>query len=182
MSRFLLFAIGSAAIAWISRRSLLAPRSHGFPRFIAFEAVLGLVVLNAVHWFESPLAPRQLVSWSLLSVSAVMVVWGFALLRRRGGFRPADETATTFAWESTGRLVTSGIYRHVRHPMYSSLLFLAWGAVFKHVTPFALLLGIAATAALLVTAVAEEAENLAAFGEEYRDYMKRTRRFVPFVF
>jgi protein-S-isoprenylcysteine O-methyltransferase Ste14 len=35
---------------------------------------------------------------------------------------------------------------------------------------------------LIATAVAEERENLASFGAPYAAYMKRTRRFVPFLF
>ena len=35
--------------------------------------------------------------------------------------------------------------------------------------------------ALVLTAKTEEAENVRRFGNEYLDYMKRTRRFVPFL-
>jgi protein-S-isoprenylcysteine O-methyltransferase Ste14 len=65
--------------------------------------------------------------------------------------------------------------------MYSALLFLAWGALLKSVSISTLALAGIATLALAATAMAEEAENVARFGQEYRDYMKRTRRFVPFV-
>jgi protein-S-isoprenylcysteine O-methyltransferase Ste14 len=174
-------ALGSLPIVWISRRSFLHPTSHGFSRFFAFEAILALVVLNASHWFVHPLSAQQLVSWLLLVVSVVLVVWGVVLLRRFGGSRPTGNGSHVFAWENTGRLVTTGIYRYIRHPMYSSLLFLAWGALLKSVSISTLVLTGVATLALGATAKAEEAENVARFGEEYRDYMKRTRRFVPFV-
>lgn len=180
MIRLTLFAFLSAPIIWVSRRSLRHPRSHGFSRFFAFESILALIVLNAPHWFAHPLAIRQLLSWVLLSTSLGLVVWGFLNLRGQGGFRPAAEASTTFAWENTGRLVTTGIYRYIRHPMYSSLLFLAWGAVLKAVSPATLGLGAVASLALAATAKAEEAENVTRFGQEYRDYMVRTRRFVPF--
>jgi protein-S-isoprenylcysteine O-methyltransferase Ste14 len=39
-----------------------------------------------------------------------------------------------------------------------------------------------ASAFFIATAVAEERENLASFGAAYAAYMKRTRRFVPFLF
>jgi protein-S-isoprenylcysteine O-methyltransferase Ste14 len=176
------FALLSVPIVWVSRRSLLHPTSHGFSRFFAFEAILALLVLNFLHWFAYPFSVRQLASWLLLSVSAVFVVWGYALLRRLGGFRPSAEILPPFEWEKTGRLVTTGVYRYIRHPMYSSLLFLAWGTVLKSVTNGSLLLGVAASLALMATAKAEEAENLTRFGEDYRGYMQRTRRFVPFLF
>jgi protein-S-isoprenylcysteine O-methyltransferase Ste14 len=39
-----------------------------------------------------------------------------------------------------------------------------------------------ATLALVATARVEEGENLVRFGREYGEYMKRSRRFVPFLF
>jgi len=114
-------------------------------------------------------------------VSALLVVWGFVLLRRLGGFRPSAEVEPEYGWEKTGRLVTAGVYRYIRHPMYSSVLFLAWGALLKRVTPATLALGAVATASLVLTAKTEEAENVKRFGTEYLEYMKRTRRFVPFL-
>jgi protein-S-isoprenylcysteine O-methyltransferase Ste14 len=171
----------SLPIIWVSRRSLLHPTSHGFSRFFAFEAILALIVLNIPYWFANPFGARQLISWVLLSVSVVFVVWGFVLLRCIGGFRPTAEASPAFKWENTGRLVTTGIYRYIRHPMYSSLLFLAWGVVLKSVTIDTLILCATASVALAATAKAEEAENLTRFGQEYRDYMERTHRFVPFL-
>ena len=176
-----IFALLSVPIVWVSRRSLLHPTAHGFYRFFAFEAILALLVLNVPHWFAHPFGVRQLASWILLSMSVIFVVWGFVLLRRLGGFRPSAEASPAFEWEKTGHLVTTGIYRYIRHPMYSSLLFLAWGALLKSVSLGTLVLAGGAMLALTATAKVEEAENVARFGQEYRDYMKQTRRFIPFV-
>jgi protein-S-isoprenylcysteine O-methyltransferase Ste14 len=181
MIRTVVLLVVSVPIVWVSRRSLLHPTSHGFFRFFAFEAILALAVLNAPHWFVHPFGAQQLVSWLFLCVSVVLVVWGVVLLRRLGGSRPTTEGSPEFEWENTGRLVTTGAYRYIRHPMYSSLLFLAWGALLKSVTISTLVLAGLASLALTATAKAEEVENMARFGQEYRDYMKRTRRFVPFV-
>ncbi len=175
------FAIGSIPIVWLSRWSLLHPTSHGFSRFFAFEAILALIVLNAPHWFRHAFGAQQVLSWLLLIVSVVLVVWGVILLRRFGQSRPTSEDSPVFKWENTESLVTTGVYRYIRHPMYSALLFLAWGALLKSVTISTLVLAGVATLALAATAKAEEAENVTRFGQEYRDYMKRTRRFVPFV-
>jgi protein-S-isoprenylcysteine O-methyltransferase Ste14 len=174
-------ALGSVPIIYFSRRSLLRPASHGFSRFFALEAILALVVINAPRWFVEPFRTQQVVSWLLLTVSAVFVVWGVLLLRRFGRSRPRTEGAPEFQWENTTNLVTTGIYRYIRHPMYSSLLFLTWGTLLKSVSTTTLALAVMATLALVATARVEEREDVVRFGDEYREYMKRTRRFVPFA-
>src|SRR5512136_1171325 len=148
----LLIVLGSVPIVWISRRSLLRPSSHGFFRFFAFEAILALVVLNAPRWFVRPFAAHQMVSWVFLIASVVLVVWGVVLLRRQGRPQPPPKGSTEFTFENTSNLVTTGIYRHIRHPLYSSLLFLAWGALLKAVSLPTFFLAVLATVALLATA------------------------------
>jgi len=78
--------------------------------------------------------------------------------------------------------VTSGIFRYIRHPLYSSLLYLAWGAFFKGVSSVTWVLVLSATALLVATARIEECENIDYFGEPYREYMRHTKMFIPYVF
>ena len=70
----------------------------------------------------------------------------------------------------------------IRHPLYSSLLILAWGVFFKDPSWLGGLLALAATLALIATAKADEAECTRFFGFAYQDYMRQTRMFVPFLF
>ena len=125
---------------------------------------------------------NQLVSWLLLAASLVAVVWGVMLLQQQGKPAPSSQPSALYGWENTSTLVTDGIYRYIRHPMYASLLYLAWGAAFKSLGVVTVLLALVSSVALFLTAKAEERENLVSFGEVYRDYMEQTRRFVPFLF
>lgn len=185
MTRLALFTAATLALAWVSRRSLLEPASHGFPRFLAWVAIVALALLNFrgfAAWFADPLSPRQIASWILLFGSLVLVLPAVALLRSLG--RPGTkgrEEEPLYAFEKTRELVTTGVYAYVRHPMYASLLWLAWGVFFKRPSAPALGLALVATLCLWWTARTEEAEDLAVFGDAYREYMERTRRFVPFV-
>ncbi len=183
LNRLLLFVALSAPLVYVSRRSLLAPRSHGLPRWIAWEAILGLLCLNVGDWFRAPFSPRQIASWLLLVLSIVPVVEGVRLLRRVG--RPdasRSEDAAMLGFERTTALVTSGIYRYIRHPMYSSLLLLAWGVFLKAPSWWGTALAALATAALIATALTEEREDVRFFGPAYRQYRKRTRMFIPYLF
>jgi protein-S-isoprenylcysteine O-methyltransferase Ste14 len=85
------------------------------------------------------------------------------------------------SFENTIQIVESGLYRHIRHPMYSSLLFLAWGAFCKHITSLTIgCIGLT-SGVLIVAAKGEEQENLLFFGTRYVDYMQRTKMFIPWA-
>jgi len=173
--------VGTGLLVGVSRRSLSRPRSHGFFRFFAFEALLCLIVLNAGHWFVRPGAPTQLVSWLLLIASLLLAIHGFYLLHAIGKPEAPDPGSAALRFESTTTLVTVGAYRFIRHPLYASLLLGAWGTVLKHPSLLTVMLGATVTALLVATAKVEEAENLVRFGDPYREYMARTRSFIPFV-
>jgi protein-S-isoprenylcysteine O-methyltransferase Ste14 len=158
-------------------------RSHGFYRFFAFELLSALVLLNVPVWFRDPLSVRQLVSWFLGAVSIGLAIEGFRLLRAIGRPAPTAARSANLPFENTTTLVTVGAYRLIRHPLYASLLALVWCAYLKN--PFAIagiVLAVSASGFLIATSLAEERENLASFGAPYAAYMKRTRRFVPFLF
>ncbi|MCX6027456.1 MAG: isoprenylcysteine carboxylmethyltransferase family protein [Chloroflexi bacterium] len=149
-------------------------RTHALPRLVAFEAILGLLLANAPYWFASPLGVRQVLSWGLLAGSLLLALHGFSLLRLDGAVTGGIETTTV--------VVRRGVYRYIRHPLYLSLMLFALGTYLK--SPGWLaggLLGVA-VAGLLITAYVEERENVSRFGESYREYMRSTKRFVPFVF
>ena len=183
MMRFAVFLVVSAAIIRLSWRSLKHWRSHGFYRFFAFELLSALILLNFPVWFRDPLSARQLVSWFLGAVSMGLAIEAFRLLRLVG--RPTSRAArgTNLAFENTTNLVTVGVYRFIRHPAYGSLLSLVWCAYLKSPSAISgIVLALGASGFLIATSLAEERENLRSFGGAYADYMKRTRRFVPFLF
>lgn len=182
MNETILFLAGTAFFVWVSWHSLLKPRSHGFYRFIAWECILALVLLNFPVWTLNPFAPHQIASWALLLTSVVLAVHAVRLLRGTG--RPSDERgdAELLPFERTSTLVTTGAYRYIRHPMYAALLFLAWGAFLKDASWLGTALTAGASIALFVTALRDEAECSQHFGAAYAEYMKTRKRFVPFVF
>jgi protein-S-isoprenylcysteine O-methyltransferase Ste14 len=165
----------------ISRRSIFDIHSHGFYRFFAWEAILLLILINIPHWFIDPFSVRQIFSWILLLLSLPLLWQGVSLLRkaRNNGLRTDKEL---YAFEQTTELVTGGIYRYIRHPLYSSLLFLACGAFLKDVSWTTGLLILAAILFLAATAAADEKECIRYFGPQYADYMSRTKRFVPYIY
>jgi protein-S-isoprenylcysteine O-methyltransferase Ste14 len=184
VTKIILFLVGSLVLAWVSRVSLRRPGSHGFYRFFAWECILALFVINfrgVGAWFADPFCPRQLLSWTLLFGSIVPVGWGAMLLRTRGGAGAVPDGRELYGFEKTTQLVTVGLFKYIRHPLYCSLLLLAWGVFAKRPSWAGLGLALAATALLVGTAKAEEVEDRAYFGTAYEAYMRRSKMFVPFV-
>lgn len=178
---FLLLS-GTAVLAWLSRKPLRHPGGHGFYRFFAWEGILVLVVLNRQPWGEQPFSPHQIASWVLMSLSIYLVIRGHRALRNQGLASTERQDGALYEFEKTTTLVTTGIFKHIRHPMYASLLALAWGAYFQAPGwPGILVVGLTSIF-LLLTAKSDEQECLAYFGEPYAAYMQKTRGFIPHIY
>jgi methanethiol S-methyltransferase len=78
---------------------------------------------------------------------------------------------------SEHRLVTGGIYRLVRHPLYLGGLVFIWAS--PNMTRNLLALYIAFSLYLVGGAIVEERKLLVVFGEKYAEYRKRTPMFLP---
>jgi len=177
------FGVMTLLLAYVSRGSLRGFRFHGFYRFFAWEMITALVILNLDVWFVSPLAWHQLISWVLLILSLFLVIEGVRLLRLIGKLDAAGRAGEgLMGLERTTRLVTVGVYKYIRHPLYSSLLWLGWGVFFKSPSWIGSILVLGATLFLMLTAKTEEVENSRYFGVAYRAYLRRTKMFIPYVF
>jgi protein-S-isoprenylcysteine O-methyltransferase len=81
------------------------------------------------------------------------------------------------------RLIESGPYRYVRHPSYTAILLAYLGIALCLGNAASLLVIMVGTTALLLNRIrVEEMALLSGFGEQYRDYMNRTRRLVPALY
>lgn len=119
--------------------------------------------------------PGRPVTVTLLFAAAFLVV---ALAVHR--FRSTRTTVDPMHPERASSLVTGGVYRFSRNPMYLgfALALIAWGL---HLSD---LLGVAAGPALFVLwadrlqIVPEEKALEARFGEAWREYRSRVRRWI----
>lgn len=161
----------NAVVSW--RVSIRASRYHGIYRFFSFESILVLVLLCAPVWFVDPFRWNQIISWVMLLGSIPLPIHGFRALYAAG--KPDRQ------FENTTALVTTGVYRFIRHPLYASLMLVGTGVFFKDINFVTGICAFVNIIALMVTAKTEEREMLEKFGEEYERYMKRTKMFVPFV-
>lgn len=171
---YIVFIAGTILIVLFSWfLSIKYKRYHGITRFFAFESIFILVLMNYRVWFHNPLSILQIISWILLIVSLWAVITGYLLLKRKGD--------PTINFENTSKLVKSGIYGYIRHPLYFSVFLLGTGIVLKDPGKIQIILGFVNLVAVYFTARIEEHEMIEKFGDEYRYYMKETKMFIPYI-
>jgi protein-S-isoprenylcysteine O-methyltransferase Ste14 len=79
--------------------------------------------------------------------------------------------------EKTGKLVTDGLYRFVRHPLYTFSLLVLWLSPSVTVNSFVVYLAL--TLYVLVGAFFEERKLLREFGKDYAKYRTVTPMLIP---
>ncbi len=126
-------------------------------------------------WMEwSKIGLPEWVRWLGVVIGAFSVIGIYWLFSSIG----SGITATS-ATRQKHQLVTSGPYRWVRHPLYTiaSSMFIGFGMMADNW--FIALMGILAFVGMAIRTPKEEANLIEKFGDEYREYMTRTGRFLP---
>ena len=84
-----------------------------------------------------------------------------------------------FEQEKPAKFVTGGLYRLVRHPLYTAGLLFLWLSPRVTVNSFVLVLG--ATVYIFIGAYFEERKLVREFGAAYLEYKSRTPMLVPWM-
>jgi protein-S-isoprenylcysteine O-methyltransferase Ste14 len=120
----------------------------------------------------------------ILAVIALLVgfrqtdTWEFLGLRQLKDIGP-DRQPGGPVETARGTLVKSGLYRYVRHPLYSAGMAFIW--LIPLMTVNVLAINIAVTVYVVFGAYFEERKLRQEFGQEYTDYAAKTPMFVPFL-
>lgn len=143
----------------------------------------GLGIIPATYVFSG--VPRfadypfqPLLAWLGAFVFAA-ALWLFHKVHRELGRNWSDSLEV----REQHKLVTDGLYRHVRHPMYSA--FFMWAVAQALLLPnwIAGPAGLVGFGILFLFRVGrEEQMMLDAFGADYREYMRRTARLIPRIY
>ena len=105
-------------------------------------------------------------------------IWEFLGLRQLAGSASNNQPEGPLE-AVNGRLVTKGLYRYVRHPLYSAGIAFIW--LLPLMTLNVLAINIALTIYVVVGAYFEERKLHSDFGQEYADYAAVTPMLIPFL-
>ena len=160
---------------------------------------LAFILAFAIEMHGIPFS-MYVISWIVGKNLPEGVLWGHTLIHQIGylgmyiniGCAIAALTLILLGWreihkaywskeKGNGQLVTTGIYRYIRHPQYTGLLLLSLGMLAEWVTLPLLILFPVMVILYVRLARREEKDMLHEFGTAYELYMKRTKRFIPFV-
>ena len=120
-------------------------------------------------------AAAQIAGLAIYVTGFAVMAWALIALRRSyqlGGLTPRPED----------RMVTSGPYRVIRHPMYAAVLLISLGLAGLTQSLIGLAVVVIYLALLSRLIPIEESRLLSAYGESYAAYRRDTRRLVPFVY
>ncbi len=187
---FLLRPVGTGyVVLWITYWVMQAGRRRGqassYDRKQRIVYVSGVIVIPAlvvvVPWeyahFTGPIPRDGPVSWVGLALFALGIIVLAAAMRTLG------KLYTSYLGIQPGhRLVTSGPYRYVLHPGYLGEVLSMFGIGLSLSSVVGLALALLSLLLVLKRIKPEEEMLTAEFGDEYRKYMGRTKRLVPFIY
>ena len=153
----------------------LGPRGEGWVlgQFVLLWAVAVAAALGGMPLVEPASTLVRAVGGTAV-FAGLLVVFG-AAVQLRSAFsilpRPTE----------TAKLVEAGLYRYVRHPIYSGVVLVCAGASVYAWSPSAALVTVALAVWLDLKARREEAWLRERFAG-YAEYARRTKRFVPAIY
>ena len=179
-------------VAAVHLGAILVLEWRGFPGKVAFDPPL---------WLHAPMVAVQVVGWVLLFVALVQYDLGRfggltqarVIVHRRdsgrlggrgarghgpmgGAARELPEPPPDIPQARLEPLVTHGIHRYVRHPLYSAMFLMFWGRAFDEATLMTAAWG---TLYLVIGTHFEERKLLQVYGEDYARYSAAVPRFLP---
>jgi protein-S-isoprenylcysteine O-methyltransferase Ste14 len=145
---------------------------------------LSLLILSVVALLQGASLTRQLFApiFGLPAIlPAMFAFWiaGMAL----GQVAKARRLPQFFGFQEYPRLfIFSGAYTICRHPMYAAWLVASWGILLSKPQLLTVFYNILLTGFVLFTAIQEERQMCALFGDKYRAYQKKIPFLLPYGF
>lgn len=149
--------------------------------FIIPASIIWLVAMAVTGW-DFIVRQNAVYSFGLLNlIGAVAMITGVAI---RAIARRALGKHFSYALRMLEHhaLVTQGIYAHVRHPAYSGDLLFQLGTPLLFSSGYGFLVMLLLIPCISYRIGIEERMLVETFGDEYREYMRRSKKLIPFIY
>lgn len=145
--------------------------------FYAVTLPFILLVMNPIYYFiRRQSTPNRVHLFLFIGIFMIGITIRFLGLNEIGRF-----FSQRIELREKHQVVSTGIYRYIRHPLYLGSLVMAIGTVCYLVNPAAIALLTLLLIGIFSRIIREEAyllENL----DGYTEYSKKTKRFLPGIF
>jgi len=154
---------------------------NAFGRFVLTGLPMMLAGIAHIAYMPGPPIPLNWWTLGLIVLGWYFIIVGFALWARAVWTFGADNLAMLYVYfPEEGQIVRSSIYSVLRHPLYASIVRLAFGLALLNGNWFAVTFALIVPLGLTVwLAFIEERELLERFGQGYADYRRKTPAFWP---
>ena len=147
--------------------------------------ILFIILIPLLMWKLSgnvdPGTGRIVVLVTLGVIGIALSIWSIVYMKIVGKGNPMDAFNHEVA-PRTSELMTGGPYRICRNPMLLGVFIFYTGLVICLWSWQALVIFIAYVAIMMVQVSREEKRLEEDFGEAYREYKRRTKKIIPFIF
>lgn len=140
---------------------------------LSIAAFLGGVVALAYLLFSHGLVAGDPVAGVFQILGVMIMIWARVTFGRRSFHAGASPTE--------GGLVTSGPYRHIRHPIYSSLMLIVVAGILSNWSLGHALAGCVFIVLFFVRLILEEQQVVLRY-PEYAVYAGVTKRLIPYLY
>lgn len=135
--------------------------------FIQYVSLIGFIILTP-KWAATPF-------WLAVEIAGIaLALWAIAvMMQSKINIAPAPR--------KDARLITSGPYRLIRHPMYTSIVLALTPLIITHYDSLRAII-LAVLYINLIFKMFFEEGLLKEYFPGYKDYMKSTQRMIPWLF
>ena len=137
--------------------------------FVVIQFIAGFLLL-----ITTPFLNPNFISLFLIFAGIFVTMWGIVALRK-------SVIRVTPDVDARAKLITSGPYKWVRHPLYSGIIFSCLGLLTIDLNYLRIIYFLVLIADLLLKLNYEE-KLLSNHFKDYSEYKKKTARIIPFLY
>lgn len=125
--------------------------------------------------FNGPVVPDKPIPLLLVVIGGVVMLWAIAVMMKRSDLRILPDIA------EKAKLVTSGPYKFIRHPMYSGGMLVMIGLFINYLRPDRLIMALILIIDMILKLHYEESLWVKKI-PEYKNYQRKTKKLIPYIY